>query len=64
MCLERSRREFRSLYGPVNPYRPVYVPEKIDKIVFVIVEVLRSSYWPVYVPGTIEKAVFTAVEAL
>ena len=34
---------------------------KIDKVVFVTVEVLRISYSPVYVQETIEKAVLTAV---
>ena len=47
-----------------SSYMPVYVPEKIERAVFVTVEVLSSSYKPVYVPEVIEKAVFSTVEML
>ena len=40
------------------------MPGKIDKVGFVTVEVLLSSYRPVYVQGTIEKTVLTYVAVL
>ena len=65
MCTERSRKQFSPVWWSCkSSYRPVYEPGKIDKIVFVTVEVLRNSYSPVYVQGTIEKAVLTSVADL
>ena len=40
------------------------MPGMIDIVVFVTVEVLRSSYRPVYVPGMIDKVVVVTVEIL
>ena len=65
MCLKRSRKQFIPLWWSCEARISLYyVPGKIDKVVFVTVQVLLSSYRPVYLPGKIEKAVFSYVEVL
>ena len=65
MSRERSRKQLSPLWWSCEARISLYyVPGKIDKVVFVTVQVLLSSYRPVYLPGKIEKAVFTSVQVL